>query len=38
MSGGAFNYQNNSYAIDILTTELKYIGNKYSSKIDVCFF
>ena len=26
MSGGAFNYQNNSYAIDILTTELKYIG------------
>ena len=32
MSGGAFNYQNNSYAIDILTTELKYIGNKYSPK------
>ena len=29
MSGGAFNYQNNSYAIDKLTTELKYIGNKY---------
>ena len=32
MSGGAFNYQNNSYAIDILTTELEYIGNKYSPK------
>ena len=32
MSGGFFNYQNNSYAIDKLTTELKYIGNKYSPK------
>ena len=32
MSGGAFNYQNNSYAIDKLTTELKYIGNKYTPK------
>ena len=32
MSGGFFNYQNNSYAIDILTTELEYIGNKYSPK------
>ena len=32
MSGGAFNYQNNSCAIDKLTTELKYIGNKYSPK------
>lgn len=32
MSGGAFNYQNNSYAIDKLTMELKYIGNKYSPK------
>ena len=32
MSGGFFDYQNNSCAIDKLTTELEYIGNKYSPK------
>ena len=32
MSGGFFDYQNNSCAIDKLTTELKYFGNRYSPK------